>query len=320
MGLAIAGAACLAVLRAAEPVRDPQPVRGARPDQRPVRAGRHAPSSARTTPTAGSTTSARSPGASAGCRCSPPSPARVARAAARLAQRRCCWSRSRSASTSTWARRGASSAAGCCRSTRRCACSPATASSPPRSALRRAPGRRVLAGLTALLCVQGAAGERPRRPRARAARTRAQQALRWIDANVPAGAPGSWSSRSSRRPGATRSTAPSIPVERPFQAYEKRLRVRHIERYRERGYCWVVVGSHAEGARPEGRAAQLAQLLPRARRGERARRSRSRPTRDGRRAGARSPTTLVQLPAAGVRAARARGRDPPPARLHAGVG
>jgi hypothetical protein len=33
------------------------------------------------------------------------------------------------------------------------------------------------------------------------------------------------------------------PVERPFQAYEKRLRVRDIDRYRRLGYCWVVVGS-----------------------------------------------------------------------------
>jgi len=36
---------------------------------------------------------------------------------------------------------------------------------------------------------------------------------------------------------------PVWPVERPFQAYEKRLRVRRIDRYRERGHCWVVVGS-----------------------------------------------------------------------------
>ena len=36
---------------------------------------------------------------------------------------------------------------------------------------------------------------------------------------------------------------PVWPVERPYQAYEKRLRVRHIDRYRERGYCWVIVGS-----------------------------------------------------------------------------
>jgi len=37
------------------------------------------------------------------------------------------------------------------------------------------------------------------------------------------------------------------PVERPFQAYEKRLRVRHIDRYRERGYCWVIVGGTQKG-------------------------------------------------------------------------
>ena len=71
--------------------------------------------------------------------------------------------------------------------------------------------------------------------------TRAQ-ALRWIDANVPAGAPlvvepfvpKSWRDALER---------PLWPVKRPYQAYEKRLRVRRIERYRERGYCWVLVGS-----------------------------------------------------------------------------
>jgi hypothetical protein len=36
---------------------------------------------------------------------------------------------------------------------------------------------------------------------------------------------------------------PVWPVERPYQAYEKRLRVKRIDRYRERGYCWVIVGS-----------------------------------------------------------------------------
>ena len=70
-----------------------------------------------------------------------------------------------------------------------------------------------------------------------------EQALRWIDANVPAGArvvvepfvPESWRDALQR---------PVYPVERPFQAYEKRLRVRQIARYRRQGYCWVVVGSH----------------------------------------------------------------------------
>ncbi len=37
------------------------------------------------------------------------------------------------------------------------------------------------------------------------------------------------------------------PVERPFQAYEKKLDPRLIDQYRAGGYCWVVVGSHQKG-------------------------------------------------------------------------
>jgi hypothetical protein len=69
--------------------------------------------------------------------------------------------------------------------------------------------------------------------------TRAQ-ALDWLTANVPAGGkvvvepfvPAAWAEDLAK-----------WPVERPFQAYEKRLRVRRIDRYREQGYCWVIVGS-----------------------------------------------------------------------------
>ena len=99
----------------------------------------------------------------------------------------------------------------------------------------------VLAGLTALVCAQGAlAAVHVDRLLGRED-TRAQ-ALAWIDANVPAGAPvvvepfvpDSWRAALDR---------PVWPVERPYQAYEKRLRVRRIDRYRERGHCWVIVGS-----------------------------------------------------------------------------
>jgi hypothetical protein len=96
--------------------------------------------------------------------------------------------------------------------------------------------------LTALVCAQGVlASVHVDRVLGRED-TRAE-ALDWIDANVPAGArivvepfvPASWRDALQR---------PVFPVERPFQAYEKRLRVRDIERYRRQGYCWVVVGSH----------------------------------------------------------------------------
>jgi 4-amino-4-deoxy-L-arabinose transferase-like glycosyltransferase len=69
-----------------------------------------------------------------------------------------------------------------------------------------------------------------------------RQALDWVAANVPAGAPvavepfipDSWRDALDR---------PLYPVARPYQAYEKRLRPERVERYREQGYCWVIVGS-----------------------------------------------------------------------------
>jgi hypothetical protein len=72
------------------------------------------------------------------------------------------------------------------------------------------------------------------------------QARGWMEANIPDGAgvvvepfvPGDWltldAARRYRR----------YPVHRPYQAYEKRLRPRLIDRYRRQGYCWVVVGSY----------------------------------------------------------------------------
>jgi 4-amino-4-deoxy-L-arabinose transferase-like glycosyltransferase len=99
----------------------------------------------------------------------------------------------------------------------------------------------VLAGLTALVCVQGAWASLHVDRLLGREDTRAQ-ALAWIQANVPRGdslvvepfIPASWRRALNR---------PVYPVERPFQAYEKRLRVRDIDRYRRQGYCWVVVGS-----------------------------------------------------------------------------
>lgn len=100
----------------------------------------------------------------------------------------------------------------------------------------------LIAGATALLCAQGAIASVHVSTVLGREDTRAQ-ALRWIEANVPAGAPlvvepfvpAAYKKALDR---------PLWPVERPFQAYEKRLRARRIARYRERGHCWVVVGSH----------------------------------------------------------------------------
>ena len=72
-----------------------------------------------------STTSARSPGAWAGCR-SRPRPAAWSPACGATGAGPSCSSPSRSCSSCSSARRHASSGAGCCPRTRRCACSPGT--------------------------------------------------------------------------------------------------------------------------------------------------------------------------------------------------
>ncbi len=97
------------------------------------------------------------------------------------------------------------------------------------------------AGLTALACAQGALASVHVDAVLGRTDTR-EKARRWLDANVPPEAPiviepfvSAFYRKALDRP--------TWPIERPFQAYEKRLRVRRIERYRERGYCWVVVAS-----------------------------------------------------------------------------
>jgi 4-amino-4-deoxy-L-arabinose transferase-like glycosyltransferase len=99
----------------------------------------------------------------------------------------------------------------------------------------------LIAGLTALVCAQGVLAS-VHIDRVLGREDTRTQALGWVSANVPAGAPvvvepfvpDAWRAALDR---------PVWPVERPYQAYEKRLRVRHIDRYREQGYCWVIVGS-----------------------------------------------------------------------------
>lgn len=99
----------------------------------------------------------------------------------------------------------------------------------------------LVAGLAALACAQGVLASVHVDTVLGRTDTR-ELARRWLAANLPARAPvvvepfvpASWLEALDR---------PVRPVERPFQAYEKRLRVGRIERYRERGQCWVVVGS-----------------------------------------------------------------------------
>jgi 4-amino-4-deoxy-L-arabinose transferase-like glycosyltransferase len=115
------------------------------------------------------------------------------------------------------------------------------------SAAARRPRRAgaIVAGLTALACVQGLLSAVHIDTVLGRTDTR-EQARRWIDGNVPRGAglvvepfvPDSWRAALER---------PVDHVSRPYQAYEKRLRVRRIARYRRQGYCWVVVGSLQKG-------------------------------------------------------------------------
>ncbi|UGS35818.1 ArnT family glycosyltransferase [Capillimicrobium parvum] len=106
----------------------------------------------------------------------------------------------------------------------------------------------VVAVLAAVLCVQGVIqavhidtilGREDTRTQARA----------WMETHVPDGAkvvvepfiPGNWLTLDASR------TFDRFAVKRPFQAYEKKLRPKLVDRYRREGYCWVVVGSHQKG-------------------------------------------------------------------------
>jgi hypothetical protein len=108
-------------------------------------------------------------------------------------------------------------------------------------------GAAIVAGLTLALCVQGlltsvhvdrVLGREDTRAQARA----------WLDAHVPDGSrialepfvPAGYLTM----PAGGRRHFQRYFVPRPYQAYEKRLRARRIQRYLQGGYCWVVVGSH----------------------------------------------------------------------------
>ena len=294
--------------------------RGARPDRRPVRARPTPPSSARTTCPAGSTTSARSTWGLGWLPLrSPPSAARRSRCGATGGAALLLVAFPRRSSTSSSAARGASSAAGCCRLPGAVRARRATASSrwPTRVAARAAPRGRARRGLAALAVRAGAARERPRRRRARphgharagAALDRRERAAAARRIVVEPFVPGVLARRRSSARAVSRSSG-------PFQAYEKRLRARRSTATAPR----LLLGrgrEPPEGARPEGRPAQRAQLL-RARSTRRARATRHvLALRARRRPGALLLRQLFNYQPARLRAARARGRDPPPARLHA---
>ncbi len=109
-------------------------------------------------------------------------------------------------------------------------------------ALGKARPRRVLA-LTAifgaLVCAQGLASS-VRVDTVLGKQDTRTLALEWLREHVPPGTrimvepfvPAQWARAYAK-----------YPVKRPFQAFEKRLRVARIEQYRRQGYCTVVVGS-----------------------------------------------------------------------------
>ena len=111
----------------------------------------------------------------------------------------------------------------------------------------RVPPGALVAALAAVACLQGVLAAVHVDTVLGREDTRAQ-ARRWLDANVPDGArvvlepfvPAGYLDG----PYSGRRRFERFPVPRPYQAYEKRLRVRRIARYRRQGYCWIVVGSH----------------------------------------------------------------------------
>ena len=171
----------------------------------------------------------------------------------------------------------------------------------------QAPGAALRACFGALLCAQGLlASVHVDRVLGRED-TRAQ-ALDWLRANVPEGGrivvepfvPADWAGEFDK-----------WPVERPFQAYEKRLRVKRHRRLPRGRLLLRRRREHAEGARAEGRAAVVGALLPGARRRERGD-GHVLALRRGRRPGRVLLRLLVQLRAARLPAPRAGGGDPPP--------
>ena len=196
---------------------------------------------------------------------------------------RSCSSRRRCSSCSSWARRTASSRAGCCRSTRCCACSRRGRRS---SALRRARAARraLVAGGAAVRA--GARVLRPQRPSCSRATTRAALARDWMVANVPVGtkvviepiAPDQLGDR--RRPTRRRLDRQRPPLEqvarrsnfrRAAASSSRTTSARSARRCSAAttrgGYCCVVTGSTQYGralAEPDD-GARGDRLLPRAR-------------------------------------------------------
>ena len=124
----------------------------------------------------------------------------------------------------------------------------------------------------------GRARERPRRPRCSGRKDTRDQALRWIDANVPAGARGRGRAvrpgvlaRRARPARLARSSARSRPTRSACACARSTATA-------SAGYCWVVVGSTQKERGLKAGLRSSRNYYRGARRGERARRSRSRRT------------------------------------------
>ena len=185
-------------------------------------------------------------------------------------------------------------------------------------ALGKARPRRVLAltaVFAALVCAQGLATS-VRVDTVLGKKDTRTLALEWLRENVPPGTrvmvepfvPAQWARAYAK-----------YPVKRPFQAFEKRLRVARIEQYRRQGYCTVVVGSTQKERGLKAGLTSSRALLRGARRGERERRD-VLPLPRRRRPRPLLLRQVLQLRAARLCPARSGGRDPHAARLHATAG
>ena len=247
-----------------------QPVRAARPRRVPRRAGRAVAGVER-----------RRRQARPGRRQRPPLLPRDADLGARLAARhrrrrrapsgcgcatggwRSCSCPRRSSSCSSWAPRTASSRAGCCRSTRCCACSPRGRRSRPPRACGRA-GAWAVAAVAALLCVQGLVFSIHNDVVLARDDTRAL-ARAWMVENIPEGdrvviepiAPDQWA-MDTGRPSAATGTGNrwnKWPTSRfrgqvvKLEDFERTLRTSLLDRYARAGYCHVVTARPSTAAR-----------------------------------------------------------------------
>ena len=266
LGLVLAAAPRSSRCPRAEPVRAARPPRGARPGRGPVGPGRHGQARPGRHATAGSTTSARSAGGSAGCRSLAASRARVARDPARLAARAAA-ARLPRLPLPLHGRQGRFFGRWLLPAYPVLCVLAGYARGRARQALEGAPAARAGSPRSSPRAVRAGAGEQRARRHGARAGGHAALALDWLRENVPAGRADHgravrarrWARRVRR---STRSSARSRPTRSDCACSD-------IDTYREQRLLLRRRREHAEGARAQGRAALVAPLLPGARRRER---------------------------------------------------